>query len=568
MLNNGLERIPTQELKFGNTNSTRIFQKLYFGKEFLQEDFFRHKKVEDTGINYLKVYQLNDNTRLSVIGDYLYKVTTENPLYNYLDTDRILVFNGDNVYLLNDLKISIKDLKVLDRYRFNNEVVNSKFTFICDIPKISRYGSNDSKVYLVDTEQIKEITESQAKIEKEKEEERFRENLEYQQQKKEEEELNKKLENLTLADYLEDNNGIVGEDYFVDKNLGIKIKFNKKISEIYSLNDVLYSYRRSVDNLIQLNYHNFIRDLVDFYRLGKYEKELSRKIAELKEDNKRHLFNFKVFSYDVDTKEEKLIKSIKIKHEFISEKNKYYFYINNVKIPKHKMRFVFEFLESNNRGNGDTLKNNYKNLENYFPQIVKYTGKQLELLKGVEKSVEVNNKRIPFHFDISNPDFNKENWHITFNGYTVTRHYTIIKEVVRNCYSSNLVTAINQLTSQLDDTNFEDLIINHVKSYLDKIKQAELKAKKLFEEFLIKNKSRVIPKENYFIVKGKLKNYKVTAKSENDIGVWTYPNNQYICINESNSQGRELCIWDKYLQFCLALLNDSNLREQIHTLTR
>jgi hypothetical protein len=39
-----------------------------------------------------------------------------------------------------------------------------------------------------------------------------------------------------------------------------------------------------------------------------------------------------------------------------------------------------------------------------------------------------------------------------------------------------------------------------------------------------------------------------------------------VCINEAEKDGHELVIWDKLLQFTMALLNDSNLREEINTL--
>jgi hypothetical protein len=67
------------------------------------------------------------------------------------------------------------------------------------------------------------------------------------------------------------------------------------------------------------------------------------------------------------------------------------------------------------------------------------------------------------------------------------------------------------------------------------------------------------------LVKGKLKTYKLCIE-KNEAKVWTYPNNNYVCINEENKDGHELCIWDKLLQFALALINDSKIREEISTL--
>ena len=90
----------------------------------------------------------------------------------------------------------------------------------------------------------------------------------------------------------------------------------------------------------------------------------------------------------------------------------------------------------------------------------------------------------------------------------------------------------------------------------------------MFAEFLDKNKTRVFKKDNGYIVKGKLKNYLVKIKDEedNNIGVWTYPANEYVCINEKTKEGQKLCPADKLLQFCMVMLNDGNLRQEIHTI--
>ena len=37
-------------------------------------------------------------------------------------------------------------------------------------------------------------------------------------------------------------------------------------------------------------------------------------------------------------------------------------------------------------------------------------------------------------------------------------------------------------------------------------------------------------------------------------------------INEKTKAGRELCRWDKLLQFSIAMLNDSQLKQEIHTI--
>jgi hypothetical protein len=86
------------------------------------------------------------------------------------------------------------------------------------------------------------------------------------------------------------------------------------------------------------------------------------------------------------------------------------------------------------------------------------------------------------------------------------------------------------------------------------------------KEFLEKNKTKVFAREGGYVVKGKLKNYLVKMKNDDDVGVWTFPANEYICIEEKTKAGKYLCKYDKLLQFCLTMLNDNNMREQIYTI--
>jgi len=154
---------------------------------------------------------------------------------------------------------------------------------------------------------------------------------------------------------------------------------------------------------------------------------------------------------------------------------------------------------------------------------------------------------------------------VKFNNYQVVRNYTQVKDGLRNCYNGDIVSVIQQLSEELGD-KIEDEVIAWVKTALDRRKQAEDKAKTLFLAFVEQNKARIIPKDDFYIVKGKLKNYKVAFKNDKDVGVWTYPNNNYICINAKDKRGYALVGYDKMLQFCLTLLNDSNIREEISTL--
>jgi hypothetical protein len=134
-----------------------------------------------------------------------------------------------------------------------------------------------------------------------------------------------------------------------------------------------------------------------------------------------------------------------------------------------------------------------------------------------------------------------------------------------NHKSEHIAGQISSICESLCAVKLEDKIIKHLNLVLEQIELAEIKAKTLFIDFIEKNKTKIIPKDNYYIIKGKLKNYKLCAE-KNEAKVYTYPNNQYICIHANDKDGHQLCIWDKLIQFGMALLNDSKIREEISTL--
>jgi hypothetical protein len=154
----------------------------------------------------------------------------------------------------------------------------------------------------------------------------------------------------------------------------------------------------------------------------------------------------------------------------------------------------------------------------------------------------------------------------TMSSSTYNVYNTSVKDSFR-WLSGGGLTAISSICDTLKaGQKLEDILINRIKGYVEKKRLAEEKAEGLFKEFLEKNKTRVFAREGGYIVKGKLKNYIVKMKNDEDCGVWTYPANDYICIEEKTKAGKYLCKYDKLLQFCLTMMNDNNMREQIYTI--
>ena len=560
--------------------SKRVFQKLFLNGIELDNDFYKIFEDEDCNENVfkLKVRQLDENTRLVILGKILYKINSNNSLYNFLDEGRIVFRSGRSYYFLNENNIEIKEVKLITDF-FNDyynrqdwEEFSRKFRVICEI------SNTNTKIILVFKENIDEIKNyinyKKLKSEEKKEEEKREE----EEEKKKERRKKKIFKEFLTLERIEDKDTIIEGNYFIDKQLGLKIEFDKKVKELFTKEELFTEYNNTHNEnaFLLLDYKYFIEKLIDIYRIGKDETNIYEKVRKVENSIKKHLLCFKVYKYNVETKEEKFITKVNIENR-IGKSKDYYFFINDIKMPKVKVKFALEFISNSYYGygynsyNDDDGNNAYRiinrleNIETSLKQIKYYSGFQLELLKGKTISIDYNGLEVNLNFEISNPDFEFDNWIVKFNNYQVVRNYTQVKDGLRNCYNGDIVSVIQQLSEELGD-KIEDEVIAWVKTALDRRKQAEDKAKTLFLAFVEQNKARIIPKDDFYIVKGKLKNYKVAFKNDKDVGVWTYPNNNYICINAKDKRGYALVGYDKMLQFCLTLLNDSNIREEISTL--
>jgi len=545
--------------KLENSDETylRIWQKVNFGKEFLEPKFFEEKKITDSQYGYrLTVNQFDPNTRLFYLDNTLYWVTSDEPIYNYLDTGRAISlydYKGynhkqDTFYIFNNLIITDKEIVNFEDYK-DKESLNLKL--LSEI--------ENEKVYLVFDEDLGKIKN---RLEEIRTEEHKIDNSEKEEQIKNEQEKEKLVSLIRQYDkmtLLEDNDAIIKDNYFIDKSNGFKIEFKDKIVKLFSKEE-LVSDNTYNGTFIQIDYREFLDKLERIYRLGKWETKIEEKLQKL---NKKWL-SFKIYSYDPETKAEVFLKEIKIENN-VNDKGKRRYKVNGVKMPIQKMSKVMEFIVACRYGvDKATVTERLNNLEKYLEKIRLYSGTQLELLQGKTLEIELNNVRIPIHFNIIAED--KEHWVISIDDFSIERNYSDVKDTFR-WLSGGGLTAISKICDTLKaGEKLEDILIGKVKGYVEKRRLAEEKAEKLFNEFLENNKTKVFKKEGGYIVKGKLKNYIVKMKNDNDIGVWSYPANEYICINEKTKAGNYLCKHDKLLQFCMVMLNDGNLREQIHTI--
>ncbi len=543
-----------------NTDNTylRIWQKIVFDKQILEPDFFKEKKIANLEDSYkFSVYQYNPNTRIAFINEHLYWVTSDEPIYNYLDTGRAVIverkgyYRNSNAiyYIFNDMLITDNVIKSFENYQ-DKKNLNLKVLTETEFDKFIL-------VYNEDLEKIKhrlsEIEAEEKRIEKAEQEEKLKDI-------KENEKFASLIRHYDKMTLLEDNDIIISGNYFIDKAKGFKIEFKDKVVKIFDKEDLINENRNYENDFIRISYNSFLQKLDEVYRLGKYENPIQEKLTRL---DKRWL-NFKIYSYNPDTKEETFLKDIKIEN-LTNKTGKLRYRVNNIKMPIQKMSKVIDFIGGGRWYVEKTiLDERIENLENYLEKIRLYSGTQLELLQGKTIEIKLKNMVIPIHFNLMAED--KDNWKIGIDNLVLERNYKFIKENFRWVSGGGLSTISNICDNLQAGEELENILINKVKEYVDKRRKAEERAEGLFKEFLEKNKTKVFVKDKGYVVKGKLKNYIVKMKNDQDVGVWTYPANEYICINEKTKAGRYLCKYDKLLQFCMVMLNDGNLREEIHTI--
>lgn len=563
-MNDNFEIIKIYDIKSENSIKQRIIRKLFFDGIVFDNDFFDIKKIANTEINFLNIKQLDQNTRTVILGNILYKFTPDNPLYNYLDNGRAIYVNNHICCIFNDLNISQEELIIVDNWLYNKRAITFKKIWELTIEK-NYYKENSINFYLLfkeDIEKIKTELYREKELEKHEELEQEKERqIKDLEEKAQERKIAEMKENYMILSRIEDSNIIIEDNYFIEKDKELKIVFDKKIIDIFTKEDIINYYNYNKNIFIALSYNNFIRDLRNAYYQGKYETSLIEKMKKL---NKNWL-HFKVYNYNIETKTEEFLVEIKIENKFI--KDKYQFFINGIKIPDKKMSDVFNFFNENYYIKIDIIKNRLKNINIYLEQIKNYSGTQLKILQGKDFEIVYDDVKIPLHFEVTNIKFDKNNWQINFNGYKVTKTYKEIKEALYYTPYNDVINATARFSEFLGK-EIEDKILDCVKVYIEKRNQAKQKAKQLFLDFVEKNKTKIIPKDNFWIVKGKLKNYKIAFKKDDDVGAWTYPNNNYVCINEKDKAGQELVGYDKLIQFALALMNDSKMREEISTLDR
>jgi len=537
----------------------RIWQRVNFGKEILEPKFFEDKDIPGS-LAYsfkLSVYQYDTDTRFFKRHKTVYSVKSNEPIYNYLDTGRVISLDDrrnyytshDNsgFYIFNNLNITDEEVLNFEAYK-DRDLLNIKLLS----------ETIDGKIYLIYDEDLAKIKKEEEKIGNSEKETEIKNEQEEERLKS----LIRQYDKMTL---LEDTDTIIKDNYFIDKKHGFKVEFKDKVVKIFNkkdlINDNVYQ-----GTFIEIDYGNFLYKLSQIYYLGKLENPLEAKLYTI--DKK--ILDFKIYSYDKETKAEVFLKEIKVENLY-NDKDKLRIKVNGIKMPKQKMNMLFNFIGGNRRSyyhggiENTTVIERLTNLEKYLEQIRYYSGTQLELLSGRTVEIKLNENIIPIHFNIKAED--KDHWTIGIDDFSIKRNYHDVRNSFNYLRGGGLSEISNICVNLNAGKKLEDILISKVIGYVEKRRIAEERAEKLFTEFLEQNKTRIFQKNGGYIVKGKLKNYLVKMKdNDNDVGVWSYPANEYVCINEKTKAGQYLCKYDKLLQFCLCMLNDGNLREEIYTI--
>jgi hypothetical protein len=223
-----------------NTDETylRIWQKINLGKEILVKEFFEENKVNESDESYrLNVCQYDPNTRLFYLGGFLYWVTSDEAIYNYLDTGRAVSlyershYSNDNIanfYIYNDLLITDKDIIDFENYK---DKKNLSLKILSE--------TDTEKVNLIFNEDLDKIKSRLAEIRAEEEQIKKSEVKEKIDNTQEEERLVSLIRQYDKMTLLEDTETIIKDNYFIDKDEGFKIEFKDKVVKLFSKNDLV-----------------------------------------------------------------------------------------------------------------------------------------------------------------------------------------------------------------------------------------------------------------------------------------------------------------------------------------
>jgi hypothetical protein len=209
----------------------------------------------------------------------------------------------------------------------------------------------------------------------------------------------------------------------------------------------------------------------------------------------------------------------------------------------------------------------------FLKGIRRYTAEQLRWLNGIGLEVslpQTKNRKKDFEINVVVSD-KETNWllEIPQTNFKRTANHGEMKSLFDyySSYPKDFYQAYEKLSGIFgDSTELQEYFIGEAKEAEKKRIEVLKRSKNLFEEFLNSHQDKIVLRQDgSFIVKGKLKNYRMFAHDEN-VRVEIYPSGAYCCINAKTREGKEYTLYDKFIQYGSALMNDANLREEVHTL--
>lgn len=556
-----------------NTQSRRIWQKIKFGKiEIpLSSKFWNYteKDIESEHYGNIRTWTINkvfekDNIRYVMIDtDILLEITPDDNFYNYIDEGRKILRENNNWFIFVDLDIPDEIIKTFADYNDKDQI---------NLEKITTQGNCGEEISLFYNEDIKKVEVRLREIKSEAKEE----NKKGLEQTKEIEKIDEYLKNYQNLNIIEDEQIRIENNVLTDKNEKIKVVFTRKIIDLFPEKELFkeVGYSRSAESFIKLDFKGLFGSLVDKFNFYYHDEEEA--VAYYKINSKR--FTFKVYKLEFDneemTKADSELDFANAKEKFlinfcfkIKKGKKYWkYFINDVRIPKNKIGRALNKIGC--RYYGDNLESITRTYNTYLTNIKKYSQVQLDLLQeGINDKLEFDNAQIPIKVEVSNPENNV--WQLELGNHIWQTDYACLKNATRRYGRSDVLDFINDLAKTINTNKIEKLeddIISFLQDKRKKIEVYEKKAKKLWEDTIKKYPQKILNVDNKIIIKGKLKTYKLEIVDD-DVKVYTYPDNNYICIHAKTREGGDLFIHDKLVQFALALINDSNMRENIYTLS-
>lgn len=235
--------------------------------------------------------------------------------------------------------------------------------------------------------------------------------------------------------------------------------------------------------------------------------------------------------------------------------------VNGHRIPKDRLEIGLRFFMNLEEDNFDYfLKNINKYRVRMMEKASNYTTLSIEMPVIEQVDKEVN-------FTIQNlHNFQTGQWSRVVKELDIRKDYNSYEDFDTDSfyvYTRDFLEKIDAFSTSFNIPKSK--LIDYCKEIIQRRLLAIAKGEELFKKTLEMYKGRVIAREGFYIIKGKLRNYKMVFNKDK-VDTYTYPNEHHICVDSGTYKGSKINKYDKAASTIRMLCNDDKTNRLVHTL--